>query len=222
MRVHDNWLENGAKYGLNIGDAGALTGRVELQAWNNVIMGTKLPPFRMASSATSMDITFAYNTIHNAMVSNSGSGNGYFRNEGLGTGAIRIYNNVLSQGAATVAGTEWFYDYSDTSGGWTFRNNLYWDAGAARRFRVDPQRCRATRSSANAAGGDLSLPRQQPRHRQGAAGRAVHDHRRHKSAKVARPSGSANAVGASERGQMHCRRRPPLRRRSCPRRQGKQ
>ena len=200
MRVHNNWLENSAKYGLNIGDAGALTGRVELQAWNNVIMGTKLPPFRMASSATSMDITFAYNTIHNAMVSNSGSGNGYFRNEWFGSGAIRIYNNVLSQGASTVAGTRWFFDYSGTSSGWTFRNNLYWDAGRGVALPADPAALSGDPRFANAAGGDLSLLASSPaidKALQAVPFTITHD----LAAKVARPSGPANDVGAFERSQ---------------------
>jgi len=200
MRVHHNWLENGAKYGLNIGDAGALTGKVELQAWNNVIIGTKLPPFRMASSATSMDITFAYNTIHNAMVSNSGSGNGYFRNEWFGSGAIRIYNNVLSQGASTVAGTQWFFDYSGTSSGWTFKNNLYWDAGRGVALPADPAALRGDPKFTNAAGGDLSLLASSPaidKALQAVPFTITND----MTAKVARPSGPANDVGAFERAQ---------------------
>jgi hypothetical protein len=125
----------------------------------------------MASSATSMDITFAYNTIHNAMVSNSGSGNGYFRNEGTGTGAIRIYDNVLCR-----APPRWRHGVVlnfDTSSGWTFRNNLYWDAGGVA-LPGDPAALSGDEAT-NAAGGDLCCAG--GRDRQGAAGRAVHDHR---------------------------------------------
>ena len=199
MRVHNNWLENSAKYGLTISDAGALTGKVELQAWNNVIMGTKLPPFRMASSATSMDITFAYNTIYNAMVSNSGTGNGYFRNEWFGTGAIRIYDNVLSQGAGTVAGTRWFFDYSGTSSGWTFRNNLYWDAGRGVALPADPAALSGDPKFTNAAGGDLSLLASSPAIDK--ALQAVPFTITDDFSGVSRPSGSANDVGAFERAQ---------------------
>ncbi len=129
VRVHHNWLERGEKYGFNISDAGAGQGQVEARVWNNVIIGTKLPPVRMNSTASTIDVTVAFNTIANAMVSNSGSGNGYFRNEGNGSGAIRIVNNLLAFGANTVTGTDWFYDYSGTSSGWSFKNNLYWDLG---------------------------------------------------------------------------------------------
>src|SRR5207253_3235806 len=69
-------------------------------------------------------------TIYDCMVTNSG-GNGYFRNEGIGWGAIRAFNNILAFGNHTVAGTVWFYDYSGYSSGWTFENNLYFNNGQA-------------------------------------------------------------------------------------------
>jgi hypothetical protein len=198
MRVHHNWLENAAKYGLNISDPGAGTGQVELRAWNNVIMGTKLPPVRMSSSATTMDITLAYNTIYNAMVSNSGSGNGYFRNEGKGSGAIRVYDNLLAFGTGTIGGTSWFYDYSGTSSGWAFKNNLYWDAGkGAAAPSSDTAKVSGDPLFSNAAGGNLSLTSGSPAVNKAlqALPFTVTDDM---SALVARPSGGANDIGAYE------------------------
>lgn len=170
MKVHNNWLENGAKYGLNISDVGSVGATVvEAQAYNNVIIGTKLPAFRMSSSAKSIDATFAYNTIYNAMVSNSGSGNGFFRNEWNGSGNIRIYNNILSFGGKTVSGTNWFYDYSGSSSGWTFKNNLYWDMNrGVAAPSSDTSKVVGDPMFTNAAANDLTLQSSSP-----AIGKAV-------------------------------------------------
>jgi hypothetical protein len=135
MRVHHNWLQGAAKYGLNIGDTGAPNGRVELQAWNNVIVSTRLPPVRMKSSANRFNVTIAYNTIVDAMTSDTGT-NAYFRNEGHSAGAVRILNNLLAFGPHTHEDTVWFNDRWGDSTGWVFGNNLYWPAGR----RLAPQR----------------------------------------------------------------------------------
>ena len=198
MRVHHNWLENAAKYGVNVADPGAYAGQVEMRVWNNVIIGTSLPPVRMNSTATSMDVTFAYNTIHNAMVTNSGSGNGYFRNEGKGSGAIRVYNNLLSFGAKTVTGTSWFYDYSGTSGGWTFMNNLYWDAGrGVSAASGDTAKVVGDPKFSNAATGDLSLSTGSAaldKALQALSFTVIDDF----SGLTARPKGAVNDIGAFE------------------------
>jgi hypothetical protein len=198
MRVHHNWLENAAKYGLNISDPGAGTGQVELRAWNNVIMGTKLPPVRMNSTATTMDITLAYNTIYNAMVSNSGSGNGYFRNEGRGSGAIRVFDNLLAFGASTIGGTSWFYDYSGSSAGWTFKNNLYWDAGrGVAAPSSDTAKVSGDPKFVNAGAGDLSLSATSPavdKATQALSFTVSDDF----TALLTRPLGAANDIGAFE------------------------
>ncbi len=200
LRVHHNRLENAAKYGLNIADNGAYAGRVECRAWNNVITGTRLPPIRMNSTATQMDATFAHNTIHQAMVSFSGSGNGYFRNEGLGAAprVIRVYDNLLSIGPATIAGTTWFSDQSGSSGGWSFRNNLYWDAGRGLPgFTADTSRVIGDPRFVNPAAGDLSLSAASPAidaARQALPFTIGDD----ATGTVARPQGAANDIGAYE------------------------
>lgn len=164
MRVHDNWLENAAKYGLTVSDEGSEgSSRVEYRAWNNVIIGTKLPPVRMKSTAKLLDMSFANNTIYNAMTSNSGGGNGYFRNEGQGDGEVRVYNNVLAIGSQTIGGTRWVVDAGSASARWRFADNLYWDAGRgvkppsddAMKVAADPQ-------FVHAPGGDLRLQATSP------------------------------------------------------------
>lgn len=179
-------------------DPGAMAGSVQLQAWNNVIIGTKLPAVRMNSSATSFDVTIAYNTIYNAMTSNSGTGNGYFRNEWNGSGSIRIYDNLLAIGASTVSGTTWFYDYSASSSGWVFRNNLYWDAGRGLpAFTADTTRIVGDPKFTNATGGDFSLQTGSP-----AVDKALQSTPMSVgddlTALDTRPSGAANDVGAME------------------------
>jgi len=200
MRVHNNWLENAAKYGLNIADAGSVDGQVELRAWNNVIVGTRLPAVRMNSTASTMDITIAYNTIYNAMVSDSGTGNGYFRNEDQGRGAIRVYDNVLALGPNTTADTQWFYDYSGDSGGWLFSNNLYWDSGRnVPPIASDGAAVAADPQFVSAASGNFALSSGSP-----ALGKALQaipfavtdDF----TGKPLRPVGGVNAIGAFEAG----------------------
>jgi hypothetical protein len=199
MKVHHNWLENAAKYGITIADPGANAGSVQLQAWNNVIIGTQLPAIRMSSSALSFDVTFAYNTIYNAMTTNSGSGNGYFRNEWNGnSGAIRAYNNLLAIGANTVSGTTWFFDYSGKSSAWAFRNNLYWDNGRGLpAFTADPTRVVGDPKFTNVTTEDLTLQSGSPaidKALQSTPMTVGDDF----TALVPRPSGSANDIGAAE------------------------
>jgi hypothetical protein len=198
MRVHHNWLENAAKYGLTIADPGAHAGLVELRAWNNVILGTQLPPLRMNSTASQLDVSFVLNTVYNAMTSVSGTGDGYCRNEGLSNGSVRVQANVLAFGAATVSDTAWFADFSGNSNGWSFRDNLYWDAGRG----VPPPAGDTLAVSGDpkftdAAGGDLRLLGTSPAIDKAtlALPFAVADDF---SSLVSRPQGSASDLGAFE------------------------
>jgi hypothetical protein len=203
IRVHHNWLENAAKYGLNISDAGSEGASVvEYRAWNNVIKGTRLPPFRTNSTARAVDITFAHNTVYDAMVSNSGSGNGYFRNEDRGVGSVRIFNNLLAIGPRTVNsgdGFQWFFDYSGNSGGWSFKNNLYWDAGrGVATPAADGAKVVGDPKFTNAAAGDLSLQAASPavnKALQALPFAVVDDF----TAATARPQGGVSDIGAFER-----------------------
>jgi len=132
------------------------------------------------------------------MVSNSGSGNGYFRNEGKGSGAIRVYDNLLAFGSSTVSGTGWFYDYSGSSSGWTFKSNLYWDLGRGASVpSTDTAKVTADPKFTNAAAGDLSLTSTSPavdKALQAVSFSVTND----LSGLVVRPSGTANDIGAFE------------------------
>jgi hypothetical protein len=156
MRVHHNWLERAAKYGLHFADA---ADELEARAWDNVILRTQLPAFRLNSSAATQDVVFAFNTVYDAMTTFSGTGNGLLRNEGTGdapAASVRILDNLLALGPDTTPDTGWFSDESGTSSGWSFSGNLYFDAGRG----LAPVASDALASSgdplfADAAAGDL-------------------------------------------------------------------
>lgn len=160
MKVHHNWLENAAKYGITVSDVGSSNGRVELAAWNNVIIGTRLPPLRMNSTAASIDLVIVHNTIYDAMTAWSGTGNSLIRNEGSGKGTVTIANNVLAFGPRTVRGATWFIDRADQAHGWSFRGNLYWDEGRGLAApALDTQRVVGNPRFTDAPGRDL-VPKQ--------------------------------------------------------------
>jgi len=140
MRVHHNWLENAAKYGINYNDQGSVkAGAYEGQHWNNVIIGTALPPLRINSTQPTQRLWFAFNTVYNAMTSSSGSGNAMVRAEGWSAEAgvaNKFYDNIFVFGPATVAGTQWFADVGGTAATTTtydFKRNLYYAGGQSPR-----------------------------------------------------------------------------------------
>ena len=185
------------KYGLNIADAGQHAGAVEFRAWNNVITGTHLPAIRMNSTATLMDVTVAYNTLHHAMLS--------IPAPATATSATRGSAPVRS--ASTTTCCRWrrhgagqrVFDYSGSSDGWTFGDNLYWDAGRGVALPADPAALSGDPKFTNAAGGDLSLLASSPAIDK--ALQAVPFTITDDFSGVSRPSGSANDVGAFERAQ---------------------
>ncbi|MBI3731545.1 MAG: hypothetical protein HY254_24870 [Burkholderiales bacterium] len=130
IRIHHNWLENAAKYGINFNDQGSThKGTYEAQSWNNVITGTKLYPIRINSTATIQNMWFAYNTVYNAMTGASGN-KAYIMDEGFGSGAgirNKFYNNIFAFGPNTQPGTTWLIDYStpSTTTSYDFKQNLY-------------------------------------------------------------------------------------------------
>ena len=134
IRIHHNWLENAAKYGINFNDQGSThKGTYEAQSWNNVITGTKLYPIRINSTATIQNMWFAYNTVYNAMTGASGN-KAYIMDEGFGSGAgirNKFYNNIFAFGPNTQPGTTWLFDYStpSTTTSYDFKQNLYFSNG---------------------------------------------------------------------------------------------
>ncbi|MBC3917976.1 hypothetical protein H8L32_10860 [Undibacterium sp. CY18W] len=136
IRIHHNWLENAAKYGINFNDQGSThKGTYEAQSWNNVITGTKLYPIRINSTATTQNMWFAFNTVYNAMTGAAGN-KAYIMDEGFGSGAgihNKFYNNIFAFGPDTQAGTTWLIDYStpSTTTSYDFKQNLYFSNGQA-------------------------------------------------------------------------------------------
>lgn len=136
--IHHNWLENAAKYGINFNDQGsAKAGTYSGKVWNNVVVGTALPPLRINSTQPVQQLWFAYNTVWNCMTTNSGSGNGYVRQEGWADQAgvaNTFYDNVFAFGPRTVAGTQWFANVGGTlatTATYSFKRNLYFGASQA-------------------------------------------------------------------------------------------
>jgi hypothetical protein len=136
IKIHHNWLENAAKYGVNFNDQmSAKAGTYSGQIWDNVIIGTGLPPLRINSTQPTQQLWFAFNTIYNCMTTSSGTGNGFVRSEGWSaqSGVNNVfYNNIFSFGPKTVSGTQWFQNVGGTAANTTtynFKRNLYFANG---------------------------------------------------------------------------------------------
>jgi hypothetical protein len=132
IQIHHNWLQNAAKYGINFNDQGsAKAGTYDGKIWNNVIIGTGLPPLRINSTQPTQTLRFAYNTIYDCMTTMSGTGNGIVRAEGWSaqSGVANLfYDNIFAIGPHTVAGTQWFMDVGGTPASrttYSFKRNLY-------------------------------------------------------------------------------------------------
>jgi hypothetical protein len=134
--IHHNWLENAAKYGVNFNDQGSVkAGMYDGKIWNNVIIGTQLPPLRINSTQPTQTLWFAFNTLYNDMTLASGTGNGYVRQEGWAdmAGVHNVfYDNVFVIGPRTVADTQWFANVGGTAATaktYDFKRNLYYGDG---------------------------------------------------------------------------------------------
>jgi len=138
IKIHHNWFENAAKYGINFNDqmstkAGTYSGMI----WDNVIIGTALPPLRINSTQPTQKLWFAYNTLYNCMTTVSGSGNGYVRSEGWSaqSGVNNVFfDNIFAYGPKTVSGTQYFANVGGTAASTTtysFKRNLYFANGQA-------------------------------------------------------------------------------------------
>lgn len=170
MRVHHNWLENAAKYGINYNDQGsAHAGSYEGRHWNNVIIGTRYYPIRINSTAPTQNLVFAYNTVYNSMTATSDFAT-LVMDEGLGS-APGIHNvfvdNLFAYGPQTYAHTHWLFDYStpSTFSSYDFKRNLYWDGGSGEFAPSDTGDTLALTSNplfTNAGAGDLSLQANSP------------------------------------------------------------
>jgi hypothetical protein len=144
MRVHHNWLENAAKYGINYNDQfSAKKGTYEGQHWNNVIIGTHLAPIRINSTQPNMQLWFAFNTLYDCMIDNPPV-DGYVSSEGWSTynGTLpsviknKFYDNIFAVGPHTSRSLVWFADAGAGNSGkntdpstWQFKRNLYFANG---------------------------------------------------------------------------------------------
>jgi hypothetical protein len=135
--IHNNWLENAAKYGVNFNDQGSTkVGKYSGMVWNNVIIGTQLPPLRINATQPVQQLWFAFNTLYDDMITNSYTGNGYVRAEGWsGMPGVQnvFYDNIFALGPHTTHGTLWFADAGAkraSTSNYDFKRNLYSAAGA--------------------------------------------------------------------------------------------
>lgn len=131
IRIHHNWLENSAKYAVSFSDVGNNLGDLEAQVFNNVIIGTSLPPFHFGTTTTTTEFTACFNTVYNCNTQASG-GNAMVRNDGLQQSpghVLRLYDNILAFGPDTVHGTGWLNDTSGFSSGIVWSRNLYFVNG---------------------------------------------------------------------------------------------
>jgi VCBS repeat-containing protein len=128
IQVYNNWIENTEKYGITFSDVGAFQGELDFMAWNNVIIGTGLPPLRLNTTTTSSSCLYTLNTIYNCCRYASGTGTSMVRNEGTQTApghVVRVYNNIFAFGPDTAPGCVWMFDYSGQGSGYDFKRNVY-------------------------------------------------------------------------------------------------
>lgn len=160
IKIHNNFLENSAKYGITFSDIGAGQGDLSAQIWNNVITGTGLAPLRLNTTTSTSDVLYAFNTVYNCGHTNSGTGNAILRNEGNQQGPghkVKAYNNIFAFGPNTVAGTGWFYDASGQSTGYDLQRNLYYPASQTPANSSDPMGVYGDPLFTNTSTLDLSL-----------------------------------------------------------------
>lgn len=131
IKIHHNFLEHSAKYGIIFADIGANQGDLSFLAWNNIILKTGLPPMRLNTTTSTSTVLYAFNTIYDCNTVASG-GNAMFRNEGNQSAPqhhVMIYDNVVAFGPDTVAGTQWFSDVSGQSSGYDPQRNVWYSNG---------------------------------------------------------------------------------------------
>jgi len=137
IKIHHNWLETSAKYGILFADINTGNGgELDFRVWNNIILNTGLAPLRLNTNTTTSDGLYAFNTCYNCVqVDQAGTGNGFLRNEGsqgAPSHVIRAYDNIFACGPDTVTNSmHWFVASSDSNGsdGYDLKRNLYSAAG---------------------------------------------------------------------------------------------
>jgi len=197
MNIYNNWLENSGKYGLNMAD-GIQSGAI----WNNVIIGATYSGLRINTISQNMNLTVAFNTFYDNDRLASGSGNGQILNTWGSyspTGTIGIYDNIFAAGPNTTSGSS-FYDNVGSSDAYlVFARNLYWDYGYGwdkTTVARDTLALFGDPLFANAGTENLALSTGSPAIDTGT--KAVSIPVVQDFAGLARPSGTANDIGAYE------------------------
>ncbi len=124
MQIHDNWLENANKYGLNLA-YNFISGKI----WNNVIIGARYAGLRIDVCCSLMDITIAFNTFYNNDRVVSGGSSQILNSWGAysPTGTIRIYDNIFAAGNNTLTTSRYYMNYGAYDAYLDFKRNLYFD-----------------------------------------------------------------------------------------------
>jgi len=204
ISIHHNWMENAAKYAVSFNDVGAQQGQLDAKIWNNMIIGTGLPPFHFGTTNTTVDVTVAFNTVYNCNTTVTG-GNAMVRNDGWlhSPGRVlRLYDNIFAFGPSTAAGTGWLNDTTGFSSGVAWSRNLYWvngDATAPSPSSIDSLAVIGDPKFTNPATSDFSLQASSPAVNAGTqalpAGMLVGDDY---SSMITREPGGAPDIGFSE------------------------
>lgn len=203
--IHHNFVVNTAKYGLLFADIGTNAGALSARVWNNVFIRTGIAPLRLNTTTLTTDLTYAYNTLYDCCTIASGTGNGYLRNEGNQASpghVVRTYNNIMAFGPHTVAGCQWFVDFSGQGSGYTFSRNLYYAFGQTPTAPADVLAIFGDPLFNDATDLDLSLQNSSPAANAGTqalpTGFIVSDDF---TAQASRAFGGAPEIGAYEIGQ---------------------
>ncbi|CAN5158954.1 hypothetical protein BH11PSE11_BH11PSE11_36550 [soil metagenome] len=199
MKVHHNWMEGSGKYGLNLAD-GIVSGAI----WNNVITRSTYAGLRVNTISKNMDVTIAFNTFYDNDRVASGSGNAQVLNTWGNyspTGTVRIYDNIFAAGPGTVRTGTYYENTGNADSYLDFKRNLYWDNGYAwGTFARDSLALFGNPLFSAATSGNLTLAAGSPAINAGTQATPI-TLTDDLSAKVTRPMGGANDLGAYERVQ---------------------
>lgn len=127
MNVHQNWLENCGKYGLNMADS-ILSGTVT----KNIVIGATFAGLRINTISKGMDMTFSQNLFYDNDRVASGSGNAQVLNTWGNynpTGTIKVTSNIFAAGPRTVAASVPYDNTGDADGYLQMSGGTYYANG---------------------------------------------------------------------------------------------
>lgn len=127
MQIHHNWLEECAKYGLNMAD-GLLSGR----AWGNVVIGATFSGLRVNTISKNMAMVLDTNVFYDNDRVASGSGNAQVLNTWGNynpTGTVKVNANVFAAGPRTIAASVPYDNTGDADGYLQMSGGTYYANG---------------------------------------------------------------------------------------------